>query len=56
MISAGRVLIKPCGEWKADVTYYMLDLVNHNGLIKTLPAEIISFYLLKHYRWQCMCM
>ena len=31
MISAGRVLIKPCGEWKAEATYHMLDLVNHNG-------------------------
>ena len=29
--SAGRVLIKPRGEWDANITYNMLDLVNHNG-------------------------
>lgn len=29
--SAGRVLIKPRGEWDANITYYMLDLINHNG-------------------------
>ena len=31
MISAGRVLIKPCGDWNENTTYHMLDLVNHNG-------------------------
>ena len=31
MISAGRVLIKPRGEWNAETTYHMLDLVNHKG-------------------------
>lgn len=29
--SAGRVLIKPRGEWNENTTYEMLDLVNHNG-------------------------
>lgn len=29
--SAGRVLIKPRGEWNENATYEMLDLVNHNG-------------------------
>ena len=29
--SAGRILIKPRGEWDANITYEMLDLVNHNG-------------------------
>lgn len=29
--SAGRVLIMPRGEWNANTTYEMLDLVNHNG-------------------------
>jgi len=29
--SAGRVLIKPRGDWNANITYEMLDLVNHNG-------------------------
>ena len=30
--SAGRVLIKACGLWKENETYFPLDLVNHNGL------------------------
>lgn len=29
--SAGRVLIKPRGEWNENTTYEMLDLVNHKG-------------------------
>lgn len=29
--SAGRVLIKPKGDWDSTTTYEMLDLVNHNG-------------------------
>lgn len=29
--SAGRVLIKPKGDWNSTTTYEMLDLVNHNG-------------------------
>ena len=32
MNSAGRILIMPKGEWKADIEYEMLDLVYHNGL------------------------
>lgn len=31
MANAGRILIIPKGEWNADETYEMLDLVNHNG-------------------------
>ena len=31
MASAGRILIMPKGEWNADTTYEMLDLVSHNG-------------------------
>ena len=42
MISAGRVLIKPCGEWKADVTYYMLDLVNHNGYAYLAKRTVVG--------------
>ena len=42
MISAGRILIKPCGEWKADVTYRMLDLVNHNGYAYLAKRTVIG--------------
>ena len=31
MASAGRILIMPKGEWNAETTYEMLDLVKHNG-------------------------
>ena len=31
MISAGRVLIVPRGEWNAETTYHMLDLVTCKG-------------------------
>lgn len=31
MASAGRILIMPQGEWRADGAYSMLDLVSHNG-------------------------
>lgn len=31
MASAGRILIIPRGEYDANETYEMLDLVNHNG-------------------------
>lgn len=31
MISVGRVLMLPKGEWNAETTYHMLDLVNHEG-------------------------
>lgn len=31
MASAGRILIMPKGDWNADTTYEMLDLVFHNG-------------------------
>lgn len=31
MNSAGRILIIPKGEWKAETEYEMLDLVFHNG-------------------------
>lgn len=42
MISAGRILIKPCGEWKADVTYRMLDLVNYNGYAYLAKKTVIG--------------
>jgi hypothetical protein len=31
MATAGKILILPRGEWNANETYEMLDLVNHNG-------------------------
>lgn len=31
MASAGRILIMPKGDWSADTTYEMLDLVYYNG-------------------------
>ena len=31
MASAGRILIMPKGEYNANATYEMLDLVKHNG-------------------------
>ena len=31
MPSAGRILIMPKGDYKADTQYEMLDLVSHNG-------------------------
>lgn len=31
MASAGRILIMPKGDWKAETQYEMLDLVYHNG-------------------------
>lgn len=32
MANAGRILIIPKGEWSADETYEMLDLVTHEGV------------------------
>lgn len=42
MISAGRVLIKPCGEWKAETTYYMLDLVNYKGYAYLAKRTVVG--------------
>ena len=42
MNSAGRVLIKPCGEWKAETTYHMLDLVNHNGYAYLAKRTVVG--------------
>ena len=33
MSSAGRILIMPKGDWKAETEYEMLDLVGHNGKV-----------------------
>lgn len=42
MISAGRVLIKPCGEWNSTTTYHMLDLVNHNGYAYLAKRTVVG--------------
>lgn len=42
MISAGRVLIKPCGEWNPTTTYHMLDLVNHNGYAYLAKRTVVG--------------
>ena len=44
MASAGRILIMPKGDWKAETQYEMLDLVGHNGKVwlakKPVPKGI----------------
>jgi hypothetical protein len=42
MISAGRVLIKPRGEWNAETTYHMLDLVNHKGYAYLAKRTVVG--------------
>lgn len=42
MISAGRVLIVPRGEWNAETTYRMLDLVNHNGYAYLAKRTVVG--------------
>lgn len=42
MNSAGRVLIKPCGEWNPTTTYHMLDLVNHNGYAYLAKRTVVG--------------
>lgn len=42
MISAGRVLIKPCGEWNAETTYFMLDLVNYKGYAYLAKRTVVG--------------
>jgi hypothetical protein len=42
MASAGRILIIPKGNWKADTNYKMLDLVYHNGNSWIARTDIAS--------------
>lgn len=42
MVSAGRVLIKPCGDWDDKTTYRMLDLVNHNGCAYLAKRTVVG--------------
>lgn len=41
-VSAGRILIKPRGEWDANITYEMLDLVNHNGYAYLAKRTVVG--------------
>ena len=42
MISAGRILIMPKGDWNAEAEYGMLDLVKHNGTSWLAKKESIG--------------
>lgn len=42
MISAGRVLIVPRGNWNKDTTYHMLDMVNYNGYAYLAKRTVIG--------------
>lgn len=42
MASAGRILIMPKGEWNAETTYEMLDLVFHGGASWLAKKEVIG--------------
>lgn len=56
MASAGRILIMPKGNYDANTTYEMLDLVFHNGtswlarktVVGIEPSEANEEY------WQCL--
>ena len=42
MASAGRILIMPKGEWNAETTYEMLDLVCHNGKSWLAKKDVVG--------------
>ena len=47
MANAGRILILPKGEYNANSTYTMLDLVTYNGaswLAKKTATGITPYY------------
>jgi hypothetical protein len=41
-VSAGRVLIKPRGEWNENITYEMLDMVNHKGCAYLAKRTVVG--------------
>jgi len=41
-VSAGRVLIMPRGEWNENITYEMLDLVNHKGYAYLAKRTVVG--------------
>ena len=42
MASAGRILIMPKGEWKAETEYEMLDLVSHNSTSWLAKKDVVG--------------
>lgn len=42
MASAGRILIMPKGDWNAETTYEMLDLVFHNGTSWLAKKDVVG--------------
>ena len=42
MASAGRILIMPKGNWNADTSYEMLDLVGHNGKVWLAKKDVVG--------------
>ena len=42
MTSAGRILIIPKGDWKAETEYSMLDLVGHNGKVWLAKKNVVD--------------
>lgn len=58
MASAGRILIMPKGDYDANTTYEMLDLVNHNNVtwLARKTATGIEPSTENHEYWQRMFM
>ena len=42
MTSAGRILIMPKGDYNAETTYEMLDLVSHNGTSWIAKKDVVG--------------
>lgn len=42
MASAGRILIMPKGDYKAETQYEMLDLVKHNGKLWLAKEAVVG--------------
>ena len=42
MASAGRILIMPKGDYKAETQYEMLDLVKHNGASWLAKKDVVG--------------
>lgn len=55
MASAGRILIKPRGNWKSETEYEMLDLVFHNGTSWLAKDDSIGIEPeMNSDKWQCL--
>ncbi len=42
MASAGRILIKPKGDWNAETEYGILDLVKHDGKVWLAKEDVVG--------------